>query len=391
MEVLDRFTPAQINHPMRITLLSFLLLAVVGVYAQVDKEAAISYNEGVLAFKEKNYEGAVIAYNKALMIDPTYTKARYNRAKARLRTKEFGKAIGDFNKVIEQDPKHKNALVYKAYAFMQLKKYPGAIATYNKVLQLDPAHTDAYSNRGIAFMREKKYDKAASDFKQLLESKPDNHAVRYNLAICQTKLKRTEDVIKTYGELIAGNYKPEVVYKERGRAYLGQKDYTKAIPDLQAAAELNPTNHELFYLIGMCQLKAGDIEPADNSFGAALALKADHEPSMKNKAYTSFKLKNYGAAVEDFSRLVEMDPKDITSRENRGLAYQQLENFKLAYIDFDAIVEVDPNRSTAFFNRANAAIGMEDFQKGCSDMREAAKLGYQKAFDHIAWVCDKAK
>ena len=42
--------------------------------AQVDREAAIHFNEGVLAFKANNYEGAVEAYTKAINVDAKYNE-----------------------------------------------------------------------------------------------------------------------------------------------------------------------------------------------------------------------------------------------------------------------------------------------------------------------------
>jgi len=112
--------------------LSIILLLTATVSAQVNQEAAAHYNEGVLAFKENNFEAAVEYYGKAIEVDPRYYKARYNRAKSLLRLGNYKKALGDLGHCTKQQPQEAKVWKYKGYAHMQIKDYPGAIFSYNK-------------------------------------------------------------------------------------------------------------------------------------------------------------------------------------------------------------------------------------------------------------------
>ena len=72
---------------------------------------------------------------------------------------------------------------------------------------------------------------------------------------------------------------------------------------------------------------------------------------------------------------------------NRGLACLQIEKYNQAHDDFSKVISFQPDMALAYYNRANAAIGMEDKPSACEDMRQAAKLGYEKAFKHISYAC----
>ncbi len=354
---------------------------------QVNRQAALHFNEAVMSFKANNYEGAIDAYNKALVIDPNYAKARYNRAKAFLRIKSYENAIGDLNLCLKSDPTLVNAWKYKGYAFMQLKNYPAAINSYNKALNLDGSLNGCRTNRGIAFLHEGKYKEASIDLRTVLKSDPGNGSVLFNLAVCQSKLKDIEGALSSYTRLISAGYKTEVVAKERAKILLNKEQYADAINDLDLTIAKSEKDFETFYLRGYCKMKISDMEGANEDFKEALNLNNKHKPSIQNKAFTSFKLADYEEAVVDFSRVLDISPDDSATRVNRGLSSLKLKDYNSAYDDFSFVIETDPLHATAFYNRASAALGLQKNDLACQDMRQAARLGYQEAFDHIRQIC----
>lgn len=354
---------------------------------QVDRQAAFHFNEAVMAFKSNDYETAISSYGKAIGINPNYTKARYNRAKAFLRVKSFKKAIGDLNEVVKADPTHTNAWKYKGYAHMQLKLYPGAINSYNKALLLDPKLNDCRANRAIAFMNEGKVKLAKADLLHVVEAEPDNGNALYNLAVCQNKMKDVDGALQTYTKLIEIGHKPEMASKQRAKILVNRKEYAPAIVDLDKAIASGKSGCEDYYLRGYCKLKTEDLEGADEDFKKALAINQTHKPSIQNKAFTSYKLEKYDEAVKDFTKVLEITPGDKNTHVNRGLSSLKLKDFKSAHSDFSKVIEIDPQHATAYYNRASAAIGLAQNDSACTDMRTAAKLGYQEAFNHIRQIC----
>lgn len=78
----------------------------------------------------------------------------------------------------------------------------------------------------------------------------------------------------------------------------------------------------------------------------------------------------YELAVKDYSKAIELNPKDAPAYLNRGRAYSNKKSFDLAALDYDKTIELNPKESTAYLNRGdlhekrgNAPQAMSDYQK----------------------------
>ncbi len=92
------------------------------------------YQQGNEMMMQKKNEDAIIAYDKALEIDPSNTSAWNNKGIAMLRLKKYQEAIDCYDKALELNPNHANAWYNKAKALRDLAQ------TY-----LDKANTDRVS------------------------------------------------------------------------------------------------------------------------------------------------------------------------------------------------------------------------------------------------------
>lgn len=75
-------------------------------------------------------------------------------------------------------------------------------------------------------------------------------------------------------------------------------------------------------------------------------------------------------AVSDYSKAIEMNPKDALTYLNRGRAYSNKKSFDLAALDYDKTIELNPKNAAAYLNRGdlhekrgNTAQAMSDYQK----------------------------
>jgi tetratricopeptide (TPR) repeat protein len=102
------------------------------------------YNHGVIAYRLRNYNQALAAYEMALAIRPNSVDARYNFALALKAAGYVTDAVNELNKILETSPDE--ARVHLAlgniYA-QQLFDPPAARQHYLKVLQLNPRNPQA--------------------------------------------------------------------------------------------------------------------------------------------------------------------------------------------------------------------------------------------------------
>jgi tetratricopeptide (TPR) repeat protein len=64
-------------------------------------------------------------------------------------------------------------------------------------------------------------------------------------------------------------------------------------------------------------------------------------------------MRRYEEAIADFSRAIEINPRDSWALSRRGAAYQSLKIFEEAYIDLTHAVEIDPNNAWAWAQRGS--------------------------------------
>jgi tetratricopeptide (TPR) repeat protein len=158
--------------------------------------------------KNKEYEGAIIEYTKAIKSNPKIANLYNERGKAKDSLLDYQGAIEDFTKAIEvadNFPQPKNSLDFY------------------------------YNNRGMARYYISDYANAVKDFTESMRGGSINF---FNRAICKMKLTDYQGAIEDFTKDIDKNGDVPSSYFYRGEIYhhLNQKD--KACSDWSKAGEL---------------------------------------------------------------------------------------------------------------------------------------------------------
>ena len=148
-----------------------------------------------------------------------------------------------------------DAWLLKGVILGKLGKCTEALKCYDKVIELNPNFEDAWRLKGAIYSMQNLHDKAADCFSKALELDQEDIEVRLNLAASFQKLKKFEETLKCYEEIL------------------------KLKPDAQ-----------IHYLIGVTFGNKGDAEKALNSFDQALRLKPDFTNALIGKGVILAKL-----------------------------------------------------------------------------------------------------
>jgi len=82
---------------------------------------------GNLLKQERNYTGAIVAYNRALEIDPKDKQAWVDKGNVLNLLENYTGAIVAYNRALEIDPNYKWSLSNKGWALNELGNYTQAI------------------------------------------------------------------------------------------------------------------------------------------------------------------------------------------------------------------------------------------------------------------------
>ncbi|UFH36054.1 tetratricopeptide repeat protein [Flavobacterium acetivorans] len=105
-------------------------------------------------FELKDYQGAILDYNKGIKSNPNNGEAYYYRGYAKICLNKYNDAISDFNKSIELNNFDENfkSLVFldRGTANLRLGNYSDAINDFDASIHLSPDDPTGYFSRGKA-------------------------------------------------------------------------------------------------------------------------------------------------------------------------------------------------------------------------------------------------
>ena len=100
-----------------------------------------------------------------------------------------------------------------------------------------------------------------------------------------------------------------------------------------------------------------------------------------NRGIAYSALGNYGQAIDDCSRAIEIDPGFAGAYYNRGNAYNGLSNHRQAIEDYSKAIEIRPGYADAYNNRGYSYLLQGNKEIGCRDAQRACELGTCKSLE----------
>lgn len=117
---------------------------------ELQPDAKLAFHLGSVAQKGGDFPTAIDAYQQALALDPTYTKAQYNLALTFMKAKQYEEAVAAFDKLIEMEGPSYRAYYSQGLSYYYLGKYDEALEAYD--LALAEKETAAvYNNVGLVY------------------------------------------------------------------------------------------------------------------------------------------------------------------------------------------------------------------------------------------------
>ena len=206
-----------------------------------DARAYMVYNNRGLAWAKKgNYDRAIADYNRALEINPRFAEVYTNRGLAWYGKGNYDRAIADFNRALEINPRYAEAYCGRGLVWAMRGDYDSAIADYNRALEIDPRDADAYTTRGIAWYGKGNLDSAIADYNRALEINPRDAIAYANRGIALAKKGNYDRAIANFNRALEINPRYANAYCGRGLVWAMKGDFWQASVDTRKGLSLNP-------------------------------------------------------------------------------------------------------------------------------------------------------
>ena len=171
-----------------------------------------------------NSTDKIYYYTQAILLQPDYAVAYYNRGNARDDQGDLAGAIADYIEAIRIKPDYAEAYGNRGIARKAQGDLAGAIADYAEAIRIKPDFATAYNNRGIARKTQGDLASAIADYNEAIRIKPDFATAYYNRGNTHTKEGNWMGAIRDYQKYLDLG---------EGIKYGDQKEVEKVIRDLK--------------------------------------------------------------------------------------------------------------------------------------------------------------
>jgi tetratricopeptide (TPR) repeat protein len=277
---------------------------------------------GISSFNQRDFKQAVTWFNWAIKGDSTNANQFYYRGNAYRNLENNQKAFEDFRQAVKLDSANGDAHFMLGLTAFFLRDYKLALAENTKAVELKNSYgSQACLNRAQTFIRLRKNKKALEDFTSIIKLKDAN-------------LKSA--------------------HFERAQLYMRMDDKKSALADYKKVVELNPKNTQLTWDIGR----------------------------------VSYEIEAYADALTYYSRAMDQIEKpEVQLYLIRGEVFEKLKHYEAAIEDYTRVIEMNPNLAQAHYSRGQAKARMGDKESACVDWNKASELGHDEAKGVIVYNC----
>lgn len=319
-------------------------------------------------YRERNDEDNILrVYQPALALEPAHPKLHHLLAVIFEKRDEPEHAIHYYGLANQYDPGHFDwhysyARLLDRYAETLGDDYHThaemAVNEYTTTITLNSAYADAYFYRGLLTLRYKqigktlyRYSQILEDFKQVAELQPKNADADYHVGVIYVEIDRHRLAKAVFEKMRA--YAPQYkgVYLHLGQIAEWEQDWKQAIKHYEAEVRLIDTEQgdrdeiatKTYQRLGaLYYAHALDYNAAKETLEKALALDTSHVPTLLNYANNLFSMDSLGAATEQFERVLQLEPGNLTANYNLALMYEYREKREQAIAQWKRFLELNP-------------------------------------------------
>jgi len=160
--------------------------------------AWLAYNNLGVVLTQKDVDGAIAQYRKALEIKPDYAEAHLNLGNILAARGQADEAIAQFRMALEFDPDNVKAHNNLGHVLAAKGQVNEAIIQYRMALKIKPDYINASYDLGNVMFDLGRLKEAVLYYQMALETEPDFIEARFNLGNALLNLGRLDEAIAQY-------------------------------------------------------------------------------------------------------------------------------------------------------------------------------------------------
>ncbi|KAF2785994.1 TPR-like protein [Melanomma pulvis-pyrius CBS 109.77] len=383
-------------------------------------------------FKMKDYPLAIKEYSKgetpelisspAIDADPKNATYRSNRAAALMSANRFVEALEDCKVADELDPGNMKILLRLGRLYTSLGRPDEALDVFHSITppatakDMQPALTmqkhlrqaeEVTASGGSGSMVIYALNEAEKGLGTGIDRPRKWKLMRGEAHLRMGNINALGEAQNVAMSLLRNNNQDPEALVLRGRALYGQGENDKAIQHFRQALNCDPDFKAAVKYLRMVQklermkedgnaaFKAGRYQEAVDTYTKALEVdptnKNTNSKILQNRALCQTRLKNYGPAISDCDKALELDPSYTKARKTRAKALGESGNWEEATREYKAMQEANPAEPGIAKEIRNAELELKkskrkDYYKILGIQKDATEQEIKKAYRKLAII-----
>ena len=278
-----------------------------------DETAVFWSNKGASLGCLGRYEEAIRCCDKALDIDPQYTRAWNNKSNSLKSLGRYEEAIRCCDKALEIDPQYLYAWNNKSNSLKSLGRYEEAIRCHDQALKIDPLNADAWLDKGNGLNNLGRYEEAIRCYDRALKIDPLDAYAWNGKGASLTELGRYEEAIRCYDQALEIDPQYAYAWKGKGKNFNELGRYEEAIRCVDEALKIDPRYAGAWIDKGNGHNNLSRYEEAIRCYDRALEIDPRYAGAWYNKAIAEERLGRCREAAQSYRKFIQLDPPQYAS------------------------------------------------------------------------------
>jgi tetratricopeptide (TPR) repeat protein len=358
-------------------------------------------------------DSAIKELTRALELDPSSVKARYNLALAYGSNGNYGpdKELEELKKVLAATPDFPRAHVALGRVLLTQRNLPEAIEHLQRAIQLDPSLGEAHYQLGLALSRAGRKSEAAPELqkgRELVEERERTQNLALDLSEGRAALERgdLDDAKAKFRHALHEEPDSGAANRLLGLALAKQGDTKGGVAALGKALEIDP--EDSVASSNLAKLKppeaSGDDPNAINAtetyirqkqFKEAESLLITYLRSRPNSAwgwyalgYSQFAQRLIGDSIRSLAKSLQFDINNAEAHKILGRDLLIVGRFDAARIEFEQGIRLRPDSAELHYNFGKLYSINDEWASARRELAEAVRLdpSYVEGWDALGFA-----
>ncbi|AXY73554.1 tetratricopeptide repeat protein [Paraflavitalea soli] len=190
-----------------------------------------------------------------------------------------------------------------------------------------------------------------------------------DLAVSQLLEGNFQLAKKTANDVINNDKNNGLAYAVHGAGEIFDNRMTAAQADLERAVKISPDNGVYNALLADCYWIQNNTATAKKTAEKALGLLRAPKTSLDYfaRALAAMVLEKPDDALADYSKAIELNPRNVRAIAKRGLIYNNRKQLDLALADFNKAIELNPRFVVSLYYRGNIYLNQQKRELAIAD------------------------